>query len=135
MKLTIGENNEMILEMARIGWIPANEEKGIEVYVHTDDAGKTPHFHVRKYGKNNNFEWETCIQYQCAEYFLHGRYKDKLPDRKTAKELDKMLRSVNKKSRFKETYWQTAIDEWNRNNSDVEIDPDIEQPDYTKINF
>lgn len=132
MKLTIDEN-EQILEMARIGWIPVGNQKGIEVSVNTDDPGKTPHFHVRKYGKNNQFEWETCIRYDSAEYFAHGHYNDKLPSKKIAKDLDKMLRTVNQKSRSKNTFWEDAVDEWNRNNSDVELDPNIVQPDYTKL--
>lgn len=132
MKLTIVDKEPM-LEMARIGWVPVQNEKGIEVYVHTDDPGNKPHFHVRKYGKNNSFEWETCILYEKAEYFEHGHYDGKLPSKKIAKELDTMLRTVNKKSRSGSTYWQDAVDEWNRNNSDKEIDPDIIQPDYTKL--
>ena len=122
-----------ILEMARIGFIPHGSKKTIEVYVHTDDPGKVPHFHVRKYGKNNKFEWEACIRYDSAAYFSHGRYNDSLPDRKIAKELDNMLRHVDTKSRHKDTYWKKCVDAWNDNNSDVELDPDIEQPDYTKL--
>lgn len=122
-----------LIEMARIGWVPVGNNKGIEVYVHTNDAGKVPHFHVRKYGSNNSFEWETCIRYDDANYFLHGHYSDKLPSKKIAKELDKMLRTVNPKSRHNQTFWEDAIDEWNRNNSDIELDPDIEQPDYTTL--
>ena len=122
-----------LVEMARIGWVPVGDKNGIEVYVHTNDSGNTPHFHVRKYGKNNSFEWETCIKYESCEYFLHGRYTDKLPNRKIAKELDKMLRTVNSKSRHRQTFWEDAIDEWNRNNSDCEIPLDLEQPDYTNL--
>ena len=132
MKLYIDEL-DMILEMARIGWIPVGNKKGIEVYVHTNDGGNTPHFHVRKYGSNGNFDWECCIMYEKPEYFKHGRYTDELPDRKIAKELDKMLRTVDKKSRNKLTFWEIAIDEWNRNNSNAELDLDLKQPDYTKI--
>lgn len=127
------KHTQDIMCMARIGWVPANEPKGIEVYVHTDDSGKTPHFHVRKYGKNNQFEWETCVQYLSADYFLHGRYTDTLPDKKIAKALDKMLRQKDPKSRYGGTYWDSAVDEWNRNNSDVEIPTDLEQPDYTTL--
>jgi hypothetical protein len=120
-----------IYGMARIGWIPPGDAKGIEVYVHTDDAGKIPHFHVRKYGKNGNFEWETCIRYDKADYFMHGRYKDKLP-RGVGAKLDKMLRKKNPKRRGI-TYWESAVDDWNNNNSDVELSPDIVQPDYSAL--
>ena len=125
--------NENVQGMARIGFIPIGSTKTIEVYVHTDDPGKIPHFHVRKYGQNNKFEWETCIRYDKADYFLHGQYSDKLPDKKTARELDYMLRQINKKSRNHSTFWQDCVDEWNRNNSDVELDLNIIQPDYTQL--
>lgn len=44
-----------------------------------------------------------------------------------------MLRQVDITSRSKSTYWEICVDEWNRNNSDVKLDPNIEQPDYTKL--
>lgn len=122
-----------LTEMARVGFVPVGTTKSVEVYVHTNDAGNIPHFHVRKYGDNNQFEWETCIKYDSAEYFLHGKYKDKLPSKKIAKDLDKMLRTVDKSDRHKRTYWEIAIDEWNRNNSTVELDLNIVQPDYTTL--
>ena len=126
-------NTQDITGMARIGWIPPSLIRGIEVYVHTDDAGKIPHFHIRKYGQNNQFEWETCVKFEAAEYFLHGKYKDKLPDAKTAKLLDEMLRQINPKDRHGSTYWETAVDAWNNNNSDVELPIDIKQPDYSRL--
>lgn len=133
IKLTIKESLDMFNEMARIGWVPYNEPNSIEVYVHTNDAGNIPHFHVRKYSKHGKFEWETYIKYEVAEYFKHGKYKDNLPDKKTAKELDKMLRQIDPKSRHRLTFWEVAIDEWNRNNSDKELPLDLEQPNYCTL--
>ena len=121
-----------ILGMARLWWVPPNVPKGIEVYVHTDDFGRFPHFHVRKYGSNNTFEWETCIRYGSAEYFVHGHYDGKLPNSNIAKRLDCMLRTINPKRRGI-TYWETAIDDWNANNSTIQLPQDLEQPDYTKL--
>lgn len=120
-------------EMARIGFIPIGTTNTVEVYVHTNDARNIPHFHVRKYGRNNQFEWETCIKYDNAEYFLHGRYNDKLPNHKIAKDLDEFLRTIDRKDRNKRTYWQKAIDAWNDNNSSVELDLNIVQPDYATL--
>lgn len=125
--------HEDIFGMARIGWVPENSTKSIEVYVHTDDPGKVPHFHVRKYAGSGNFEWETCIRFDSPDYFLHGIYKDKLPSKKIAKQIDSMLRSTNRLSRNGSTYWETAVDAWNLNNSDVELPFDLEQPDYSKL--
>ena len=119
--------------MARVGWVPKGTTKTVEVYVRTNDPGNTPHFHVRKYGKNNNFEWETCIKYEEADYFLHGKYTDKLPDKKIAKDLDKMLRLFDPDWINQTTYWQVAISEWNKNNSDRLLPLDLEQPDYTQL--
>lgn len=121
------------LEMARIGFIPVGTTNTIEVYVHTNDAGKIPHFHIRKYGANNQFEWETCVKFESPNYFIHGHYDDRIPGRKIVKELDIMLRTIDKKDRNHRTYWQKAIDAWNDNNSDVELPLDLEQPDYTKL--
>ena len=131
MKILITE--DCFMEMARVGFVPVGTTKTIEVYVHTDDPGKTPHFHVRKYGKNNQFEWETCIQYEKAEYFLHGKYKDKLPNQKITKELDKMMRTKKSGDKYGRTYFDYAVEMWNDNNSDVILPDDIIQPDYTKL--
>lgn len=120
-----------ILEMARVGYFPIGT-KSMEIYIHTDDPGKIPHFHIRKRG-DRGFEWETCIRFDSAEYFLHGHYKDKLPNKKIARELDKALRTIDIRDRNKNTYWEECIDEWNRNNSDIMLDLNIKQPDYTKL--
>ena len=127
------EELEEIYGMSRIGWIPEGTENTIEVYVHTNDPGNIPHFHVRKYGRNNNYDWEVCIKFESAEYFSHGRYSGKLPNRKVAKQLDDMLRDINKSSRYQGTYWERAIDEWNMNNSQIQLPLDLEQPDYSKL--
>ena len=55
------------------------------------------------------------------------------PVYKTAKELDKMLRQIDPKSRHGLTFWEVAIDEWNRNNSDKELPLDLEQPNYCTL--
>lgn len=123
-----------IYGMTRVGWVPIGTTKTIEVYVNTDDSGKVLHFHVRKYGKAHHFEWETCVKFESCDYFLHGKCKDKLPSRQVANELDAMLRQVNPTVRNSEIYWQTAVDMWNLNNSDVPLDSDLEQPDYNKLN-
>lgn len=122
---------ECLIEMARVGWIPTSTTKTVEVYVRTDDSGKIPHFHIRKYSGNNDPEWETCIKYETAEYFLHGKYQDTLPN-KLKKQLDDMLREDNPKDPGR-TYWDTAVVAWNQNNSDVELNINIEQPNYNEL--
>lgn len=131
--MKIQKIKEPLNEMARIGFVPVGTTKTVEVYVHTDDSGNVPHFHVRKYGTNNKFEWETCIRYDSPTYFYHGRYVDKIPDKKIIKQLDSMLRSIDPESRNNDTFWNECVDEWNRNNSEIKLDKNIEQPDYTKL--
>lgn len=123
--------DEYLLEMARIGWVPPTSQKSVEVYVMTDDGGKIPHFHVRKYGDNHSFDWETCIKFESAEYFKHGRYSDVLP-KGYGKKIDDMLRKNNPKDPGR-TYWQTAVIAWNSNNSDENLPFDTKQPDYSKL--
>lgn len=119
-------------EMARVGWVPAQDVGGIEVYIRTDDSGNVPHFHIRKYGKDNVYDWETCIKFKSCEYFLHGDYKDKISS-SLAKKLNYMLKQNNPKDPGR-TYWQTAIIAWNNNNSKENLSIDLNQPDYSKIN-
>ena len=132
MKFKFGKIKNLT-EMARIGFIPSGDVNGIEVYVHTDDSGNIPHFHVRKRSSHNGFEWESCVRYDSPEYFFHSRYNKKL-DTKIAKQLDAMLRMVDEKDRNHRTYWEKAVDDWNDNNSSMELPIDIKQPDYTQLN-
>lgn len=133
MKTARSYLDQDIFGMARIGWVPSNANKSVEVYVHTDDSGKLPHFHVRKASKSGKPEWETCVLFESPEYFLHGKSRDMLPSRKLSKQLDQMLREPNPNRRTGETYWETAINAWNDNNSDVQVPPDLDQPDYSKL--
>ena len=122
---------EYLCEMARVGWIPSTSKNTIEVDVRTDDSGNIPHFYVRKYGRDNSPEWETCIKFESAEYFIHGKYTHKLPS-KLCKDLDNMLREPNPKSRNL-TFWETAIDAWNQNNSSIDVSIDLKQPNYSEL--
>ena len=122
----------VFLEMARIGWIPVGSEKSIEVYVRTNDPGKIPHFHVRKYNKNGPADWDVPVKYEEPSYFFHGKYKTGFQSKKIIKDLDEMLRQDNPRDPGR-TYWQTAIVAWNNNNSDVELPFDLKQPEYTVL--
>ena len=123
-----------ILEMARVGYLPVGSNKSqVEVYVHTDDPGKTPHFHVRKKSEHgHSFEWDKCIQFEKAEYFEHGDFhKGKLPNKKYVKMVIDLMKSVNKTWGI--TYWQYAVRMWNDNNSDVTLPDDLQMPDYSRL--
>lgn len=130
---SLRRDQEDIFGMARIGWLPSKKgQTNIEVYVHTNDGGRIPHFHVRKYGKNNKFEWEVCVKYEQPEYFIHGIYRDVSSMRGLEYTLDRLLRINNPKDPGR-TYWQSAIIAWNMNNSDSDLPYDLEQPDYTQL--
>lgn len=118
-----------INEMARICELPGK----IEIFVNTDDGGNVPHFHVWKKLSGRAHKWETCIKFEGSEYFLHGKYKDKV-NSKIAEEIDIALRSPDPDEDNTRTYWQTAVREWNRNNSNRKLPLDLQQPDYTKLN-
>lgn len=129
MKRLIVRSKQPIECMARIGFLP--KYGSIEVYVWTNDPGPVPHMHVRCIG-DSKYEWECCIRFDSAEYFDHGKYHDRLPS-KIGKELDGMLRSIDPHSPHDSTYWQTAIAEWNRNNSEFNLPKDLEQLDYSVL--
>lgn len=126
-------NDNEVFGMTRIWYYPIGT-KSVEVYVHTDDPGKVPHFHVRKKG-NGRFEWGVCIRYDSCDYFSHERYRGKLPSKKNVKELDSMLRTIDIRDRGRRTFWEKCVDGWNDNNSDIELDLDIEQPDYSELSI
>ena len=132
MKFKVIESFDLT-EMARIGWVPVSRPKSVEVYIHTDDSGKIPHFHIRKYSKEGKFDRESCIRIDSPEYFFHGQYRDRISTA-LAKQLDKKLRTVDENSVKGSTYWEKVVDAWNDNNSDVKVPKDAKQPDYTQLN-
>ena len=114
-----------LMEMARVGFFDE-----YEIYIHTDDPGNVPHFHIWDAStKGNNYH--TCIRIDKPEYFHHTGKEDIL-NSKDKKDLVRFLKSKPKNERY-DNYWQILVDEWNRNNSIIKIDPDQEMPDYTKL--
>lgn len=127
MNKYINLRESMLNEMSRVGFI----QDRFDVYVHTDDPGKLPHFHIwDKETKGKNFH--TCIRIDCAEYFHHTGKTDTL-NTKMRKELMNFLLSPAKSNRYN-TNWELLVDLWNLNNSDVEIDPSTPIPNYLLLN-
>lgn len=59
--------------------------------------------------------------------------KDKF-NSKERKELVSFLQSKSKNKRFKDfTNWEVLLSLWNMNNSKVEIDEDVEMPNYLNL--
>lgn len=116
---------QQLWEMARVGKYDI-----FDVYVHTDDSGKIPHFHIWDEATRGQ-QFHTCIKLLSAEYFHHTG-KEGILNTKQRKELIKFLTSKPNNNRY-ETYWQLLVDMWNINNSDVIVNSDIEMPDYTLL--
>lgn len=123
-RLIIESNRINLTEMARIGFT----DDGFEVYVNTDDGGNIPHFHYRTKG---TWEFHSCIRLDSADYFEHEGKEGKLNSRQR-KSLVKFLNS-NDKNEEDKTHWQVLLREWNRNNSEISIDVNIEMPDYLSL--
>lgn len=118
-------SEDLFLEMARIGFT----EDGFEIYVHTDDAGNIPHFHYRDRTTVGQ-QFHTCIRLDKPEYFHHTGKEDVL----NSKQKKNLIKFLNSKARSGwSTNFEKVIDEWNVNNSDVEISYDQPMPDYAKL--
>lgn len=120
----INEEKYNLTEMARIGFT----NDGFEVYVNTDDGGNIPHFHYRT---KSTWKFHSCIKIEKSEYFEHEGKEGKL-NSSQRKELIKFLQSIDKHDKTK-TNWQTLINEWNRNNSNKQVDENLKMPDYNKL--
>lgn len=116
----------MLLEMARVGFIDGD----YEVYIHTDDPGNIPHFHIwDTETRGQNFH--TCIKIAAPEYFHHTGKEDFL-NSKLKKALIIFLQAKSKNKRYN-TNWEYLVSMWNDNNSSINIPEDIIMPDYMKL--
>ena len=125
------EEKDLLAEMARVGFIGE-----YEVYVHTDDAGFIPHVHIRDKATRGR-EFETCVQLKTNDYFLHGKYKDKM-NSSLKKDFAEFMESPSRNPKYENNY-EYAVDMWNDNNSteNVVIEYDEEGkiiiPDYRSM--
>lgn len=118
------KDNELLLEMARVGEI----EGKYEIYVNTNDDGNIPHFHLRDKGTMEN-EFHTCIEIRRNYYFHHNGKEDCL----NAKMRKNLISFLESNDEYGECNWIVLIKEWNRNNSNAKIDISTPMPDYTTI--
>lgn len=117
----------MLLEMARVGFI----DDEYEVYIHTDDPGNVPHFHIWD-AETRGQKFHTCICIESPEYFHHTGKEDYL-NSSMRKELIKFLKSKPTKLKRYNTNWEVVVDMWNANNSKANVPDDLPMPDYTKL--
>lgn len=132
MKDIVNETANLIKleEMAvRVGVI---EQGNYLIYVNTDDKGNIPHFHCVD-NNTRGSEFHTCIRIDKAEYFLHEGKMDIITKGKERKALNDFLKSPFAKSKFQGTNWEYIVMIWNMNNSEVEVDEELDQPNYTNI--
>ena len=116
----------MLLEMARVGFI----DDEYEVYIHTDDPGNIPHFHIWD-AETRGQKFHTCIRIESPEYFHHTGKEDYL-NSSMRKELVRFLKSKSKNKRFSSN-WEYLVSMWNDNNSKINVPEEITMPDYTKL--
>lgn len=101
-----------------------------EIYIHTDDPGNVPHFHIWD-KETRGKKFHTCVRIDKAEYFHHNGKEDVLGVR-DRKDLVNFLSSFHKNKRYG-TNWEYLVSMWNDNNSSVEVDEDLPMPDYRNI--
>lgn len=132
LKGSPNQSNGLLFEMARVGFIGGS----LEVYVRTDDGGNIPHVHIRDTNTQGE-EFETCVQLEKNAYFLHGKYKDKM-NTSQRKSFAEFMESPSKTKRYNTNY-EFAIDMWNANNSNVNIEVQYDEngnpiiPNYRTI--
>ena len=118
-------DERMLMEMASVGDIDSK----LTIIIRMNDPGNIPHFHiVDKQTLGSKFH--TCVKIESAEYFHHTGKEDVL-NTKQRKLLVNYLSSSIKNGL---TAWEYLVMTWNFNNSNVNIDPNIQMPDYTKLN-
>lgn len=129
MKLVVRSSLQDIEAMARVGF---TSDK-YEVYVNTNDGGKIPHFHYRDANDWNRFH--TCIRIDRLEYFHHEGETDVL-NSKQKRALQRFMKSKVSLNRYKDKFrnnWELICFMWDINNSDVQIDDSIQQPNYVEL--
>lgn len=116
----------LLLEMALVGRFTNR----LEAYVHTNDPGKFPHFHIRDIVTRGR-EFHCCVKILVPEYFVHGKKRDKLNGADKAA-LIEFLNGPHR--RFTEyTNWAYLVNEWNINNSELIVPDDAPMPDYSLL--
>lgn len=115
-------------EMARVGSFDK-----FDIFVRTNDSGKIPHFHiVDSNTMGDNFH--SCVKILSPEYFVHEGKEDKLNSdqrKDLVKFLSKNSDEIEPFNKF--SNWLILVFMWNKNNSDVKVNPTIDMPDYTKL--
>ena len=114
----------VLSEMSRIGFIG-----NYEIFIRTDDPGKYPHFHIWD-RETRGQKFHTCVRLDDAKYFHHTGKEGVL----NSKERKSLVAFLKLKHKYLEiSNWMYLINEWNNNNSDVELDMNLLMPDYLNL--
>jgi len=89
--------------------------------------GPVAHFHVLK-GNSKYPDWETCIEIRHPKYFHHFG-KESILNSKQKKDLMTFLSAPHKYFSTKSN-WQVLVIVWSMNNTEHQISPIPEMPDY-----
>lgn len=122
---SINEEERLLQEMARVGYLGT-----FEIYVHTDDSGNIPHFHIWDRASRGE-EFHTCICIHKASYFHHTGKENTL-NSKQRKSLIDFMNDKYKQDENK-TNWRHLLELWNDNNSNVVVSLDLEMPNYLEL--
>ena len=111
-------------EMATIG----SPCKGLVIMIRTNDGGNIPHFHIMDEA-TLGWQFETCIRFDSNKYFHHHGKEGVL----NSKQRKQLMQFLSEDIGHGWTNWNYMVDFWNRNNSEMKLDPNIEMPDYSFI--
>lgn len=124
LELPIDQEERYLMEMANIGSI----DNMLVAIIRMNDPGNIPHFHIVDKATLGR-DFHTCVKIETPEYF-HHEGKEGVLNSKQRKNLNDFLKNKND---LGVTNWKYLVTTWNINNSNKNVDKDIEQPDYTKL--
>ena len=118
-----------LLEMSKLATF-----SGHNLIVWTDDEVQEPHFHVTQGRDFSAPNMDCCIKIGAAEYLPHHGHCDQLSQNHLA-ELVKLLKSKDEDSTGEQTFWQSLLGDWNRNNPRRKVPLTTQMPDYLHMGF
>ena len=123
-EILISDDSNLLLEMARVG----DMDNKLAIYIRSNDPRNIPHFHIVDQATLGN-EFHTCIKIGVAEYFHHTGKEDIL----NTKQKKSLMKFFSKRDKWGDYYWDIVLQEWNRNNSKIEVDRKLKIPNYLEL--
>ena len=123
-EILISDDSRLLLEMARVG----DMDNKLAIYIRSNDPRNIPHFHIVDQATLGN-EFHTCIKIGVAEYFHHTGKENIL----NTKQKKSLMKFFSKSDKWGDNYWDIVLQEWNRNNSKIEVDRKLKIPNYLEL--